>query len=533
MASRLLLAAAAAGAICGRAAGQAQLDPAAAAAARPVCANYTQAARRTVAVGGQGTCALIDGGRPVCWGPTRFLVDVPQMVHVSGASSVAITKDSTVAVAVAGSSLVRWGGGNGAGAGTSWPSVDTLRAEPLVASGVAYAAAGPVLYFGYSPCTPAVVTAWVTPGGAVRVNATSLAIKCPTPPISLSTTAPFFFASDVPGPGTPLLAVNYANPNIGLSLSVVPPAYAAGQAAVVVASKFACALSTAGGVGCWSLWEACSNVTLAPVNGSAVVTPPSVAANQVALTAGRVHACALSANGSVTCWGAGPQAFVPPWAAAGQVALSAAPDYTCAVSRGGRVSCWGAAAFDWDAGSLAYTSVLSPPASLPADIVDVATGAGEACALSARGRLYCWGRADRGTPDDGVSGAPDVAQGRIDLPCVPPEFAAYAPGGGGSSGGSPSPAPLPCGDAQLRPLPGYDLVGVPLARLAVAAEADCRTACCAAPACAGYAFAAGLLGPSAAAAPCTLLSNATQLVPSTIMSAGVKAGTPAAAAAAA
>jgi hypothetical protein len=516
-ASSLLLAGACAALLCGRVRGQGT--------GRAVCANLTQAARRTVAVGPQGACALSDGGRTSCWSSTRTLAAVP-LGAAAGASTIALTKDGSVAVAVVGASLVRWGGGGQPAltlASWTWTSSDIMRADPLpvAATGVAFATTGPFLRWSYSPPTggyttlyPVVVTAWVTSQGAVRLNTSGA--TC-TPPVF----------TDAEG--------SVVNPSSS-ALTAVPANYSSGQAAVAVTTQFACALSLSGGVGCWGLWAACTSLynasaqafTYTPANGSAYPAPASVASGQVAITGGRVHACALSRNGSVTCWG--PQAalaYVPPWVATGQVAVSAANDYTCAVSRAGAVQCWGSTTYDWDAVSMAYVSVLSPPASLPPDVVDVVTGVGEACALTAARRLYCWGRADRATAADGVSTAPDVVQGRIDLPCVQPDFAAFAPGAS-----SPPPSSLPCGDAELRSLPGYDLVGTRLARLAVASEGDCRTACCAAPACAGYAFGAELLA-SAPTAPCALLSNVTQLVPSTIMNAGVRANGTAADAAAA
>ena len=61
------------------------------------------------------------------------------------------------------------------------------------------------------------------------------------------------------------------------------------------------------------------------------------------------------------------------------------------------------------------------------------------------------------------------------------------------------------------------LVGTALspgAATLVGSEAACRQACCDAPACDGYTFAADLAMISAVGAPCYLTVNVTQLVPS-------------------
>lgn len=308
--------------------------------------------------------------------------------------------------------------------------------------------------------------------------------------------------------------------------TVVPLELRTGQASIALTKNSACALSINGSIVCWNIWGGCiwssSSYVIPPFQRDRapgiLKVPIAVSTNQVALTAGRAHTCSLSADGAVTCWGfnSSQPLYVPLWAAADQVAVSAGFDFTCVLSRSRKVQCWGAAAFDWDTDAMSYLSVLQPPASLPDDIVDIFTSADEACALSASRRLYCWGKSGRSVTDAGAANVPDGIQGRIDLPCVIPEFAPYAP----DSSPTPPP-PVPCGDAQLRAFPNYDLVGTRLVRLSAASEDDCRTACCAAPACAGYAFGAELLA-SLPSAPCFLLSNVTQLVPSNMMNAGLR-----------
>ena len=77
--------------------------------------------------------------------------------------------------------------------------------------------------------------------------------------------------------------------------------------------------------------------------------------------------------------------------------------------------------------------------------------------------------------------------------------------------------------------PGHDAIGTQLRSLRVADEAQCRAACCAQqPACVGYSLvarevpAAATGGDGDAAVPCVLLSAVRQLVPSNLMSSGVR-----------
>ena len=96
-----------------------------------------------------------------------------------------------------------------------------------------------------------------------------------------------------------------------------------------------------------------------------------------------------------------------------------------------------------------------------------------------------------------------------------------------STSASPSATPY-CHPALFRSLPRTDLVGslvgtalAPGQAALVASEAACRQACCDAPACDGYTFAADLAMISAVA-PCYLHVNVTQLIPSNGYASGVR-----------
>lgn len=290
---------------------------------------------------------------------------------------------------------------------------------------------------------------------------------------------------------------------------------ATGMTSVALRRNTGCALSTAGGVSCWQLFDPDFVNPLTGISLPAPAVPPALATDQVLLTAGVSHFCSLSSAGAVICFGG---ETAPAWLGSGQIAVAAGNGFTCALSLAGKVQCWGSAAFSYSATEQRATSAIFVPTDLPPDIVAITAGNAHACALSSTRRAYCWG-----SPDGGRTAVPSFLQGNIKLPCVPRAFwrqtaARYRRPSG------PAPAPA-CAPDAVRAFPGYDLEGAQLAALSLASEAACRDACCALRGCDGYAFSARLL-PALPAAPCFLLANVTQLVPSNLMSSGLRSAAP-------
>jgi hypothetical protein len=286
--------------------------------------------------------------------------------------------------------------------------------------------------------------------------------------------------------------------------------------AVAVTAKFVYALTDRGGVQCWSLFVNATGGDLSTPDAPAWL---ATSTQQVHLTGGRRHACSLSRSGNVTCWGeqAGAPIVVPSWAATDALAVAAGFDFTCVLSRlTGTPQCWGASQYKWSetGGSLGFSSVLFPPATLPTNVVDIIAGTDQACVLTSDRKLACWGDPTRAT----IS-VPSSVQGRIELPCVQREFYPFA---AALAATSPSPALPACPANELRGVANHDVIGTRLARLTLGSEDACARSCCAQPACAGYAFAGELLSPSQPSAPCVLLSNVSQLVPSNFVNAGVR-----------
>ncbi len=174
-----------------------------------------------------------------------------------------------------------------------------------------------------------------------------------------------------------------------------------------------CALSASGGVKCWG-----SNATGAL--GDNTQTKRTVPVDVMGLTAGvsalttgspyRMHNCAALAAGGVRCWGnnasgqLGDNSTVDrlsPIAVAGLTAevrgLSAGFTHTCAVTATGSIQCWGTNE-SGQLGSNDTVDHLTPIAvvGLTSGVVAVAAGSHFTCALTAAGGVKCWGDNNNG-----------------------------------------------------------------------------------------------------------------------------------------
>lgn len=124
---------------------------------------------------------------------------------------------------------------------------------------------------------------------------------------------------------------------------------------------FTCALRTNGSVSCWGTSYAgqLGDGSFGAAAGKAVPGPVSGLTDATSLVTGTDHACALRATGAVVCWGnnthgqigdgtSAPGTMKPvpvPVVVSGLVdvvAIGAGSSFTCALSAQGSVKCWGA-----------------------------------------------------------------------------------------------------------------------------------------------------------------------------------------------
>ena len=184
-----------------------------------------------------------------------------------------------------------------------------------------------------------------------------------------------------------------------------------------------CALSSAGRAYCWgagSSGQLGDGDTVRRTSPVAVDTGGVLSGVRLTrISAGWLHACALSATGRAYCWGKGSGGRLGDGATVSRtspvpvhmggvplVEISAGRGHTCAVSPVGGVYCWGAGS----SGQLGNGRTGRAPVPAPVDpggalsgvtITQIAAGADHTCALSSSGAAYCWGRNTSGQLGDG------------------------------------------------------------------------------------------------------------------------------------
>lgn len=179
-------------------------------------------------------------------------------------------------------------------------------------------------------------------------------------------------------------------------------------AQISAGNEHTCAVTESGGAKCWG-----ANYTGELGNGAyslRSLTPTDVVgltSSVRSIAAGSGHACALTTEDGVKCWGnnawgqLGNSSLIESsnrpvdvvGLASGVESISANDYFTCAVLRSGGVKCWGnnRSGQLGDASAVYASRVPVDVKGLSMPVVAVALGGDHACALSSAGGVKCWG----------------------------------------------------------------------------------------------------------------------------------------------
>jgi alpha-tubulin suppressor-like RCC1 family protein len=200
---------------------------------------------------------------------------------------------------------------------------------------------------------------------------------------------------------------------------------------------FGCALVADGGVACWGdnsegeLGRDLDGASFDPTPTAVPLPGPAMA-----VTTGKNHACALLADQSVMCWGAGDHGAIGTVADGGvttprrvpglaATSLAAGEVSTCALTVAGSVACWGGNQGGQLGRGDAMAAMIDPSPALVAlpstsRAVQIVSAVGSTCALLQERTVWCWGdnaygELGTGSSVPGFSATPAAAQGLTNI----------------------------------------------------------------------------------------------------------------------
>jgi alpha-tubulin suppressor-like RCC1 family protein len=199
------------------------------------------------------------------------------------------------------------------------------------------------------------------------------------------------------------------------------------EQSMAAGNGFTCALTKVNGVQCWGENQSGQLGTNDNNNSAEPRDVVGLSYGISQITAGDTHACALTSEGKVFCWGNNtsgqlgngdnqPQPIpVEVSGLASPVAMiSAGAQHTCALTRDGKAYCWG----NNIAGQLGDGTTNTSNAPLPvnglAEISTLAAGGMHTCAITKSGEVSCWGsnaHGQLGGTDQPLSLTPVQVQG--------------------------------------------------------------------------------------------------------------------------
>ena len=184
---------------------------------------------------------------------------------------------------------------------------------------------------------------------------------------------------------------------------------ATGVSAITTNGDHTCALTNGGGLKCWGDNARGQLGDDSQIGRSQPVDVMGLTSGIAAVSAGRMHTCALTIGGAVKCWGrnfeqqlgdgTSADRLTPvdvPGAASGVAHVRAGGFHTCIETTGGGVKCWGWNK-DGQLGDGTNTDSSSPVdvTGLDSGVTMVSAGGSHTCALVNMG-VKCWGINENG-----------------------------------------------------------------------------------------------------------------------------------------
>jgi alpha-tubulin suppressor-like RCC1 family protein len=200
--------------------------------------------------------------------------------------------------------------------------------------------------------------------------------------------------------------------------------------AIAAADWHTCALTSRGAVKCWGYNPDGELGDGTTSSSSRAIDVEGLGTGVVALAAGRAHTCARLRTGEVRCWGRGdmdqlgngiPTVREVPTdvvgLGAGAIEVATAEHHACAVSADGTASCWGQNfSGELGDGTASSRSIASAVTGMGSPLIAIATGTTHSCAITQRNAVWCWGFGVYGQLGDGYkeNRAEPVATMRLD-----------------------------------------------------------------------------------------------------------------------
>jgi alpha-tubulin suppressor-like RCC1 family protein len=210
---------------------------------------------------------------------------------------------------------------------------------------------------------------------------------------------------------------------------------------------FACGITTDDVIWCWGGNDAgqlgsaddgddCQFLSGQPLPCATTPTAMPAARTYSSITAGSIHACALTPAGRAYCWGrnaegqlgngttTGTSSPVPVAGTLAFVALTAGDHHTCGLTTDGTAYCWGdnrdgalgtGATFDNCGGRPCSATPVQVDSDLRFEQLSASRGDGGAhtCGITTGERLYCWGQNSWGQLGAGFRGGISFAPLRV------------------------------------------------------------------------------------------------------------------------